>query len=173
MSIHQNYDDQSIIDQDGTDAIFYVSPSSPESIDGQHRVSGNLKIILSCLQAFWSLYDKRLEMSEDVWMEGLVQHLEGLVQQRLLTVQSWIAINISRFTDADTIIGPLHREFKQISNDVKASIQMCALKCGECHLMCLQVRNHEGVHDCATDHRCKSICKYTEAHEEDVPCRMP
>jgi hypothetical protein len=173
MSIHQNYDEHSNIDQDDTDAIFYVSPSSPESFDGQHRLSGDPKIILSHLQASWSLYNERLEMSEDAWMEGLVQHLEGLVRQRLLTVQSWITINTSRFTDADAIIGPLHRELKQMSNDVKASIQMCALKCGECHLMCLQVRTHEGVHDCATDHRCKSICQYIEAHEEDVACRMP
>jgi hypothetical protein len=107
-------------------------------------------------------------------MAGLSQHLDNLVQQRMSAVQSWIAVNTSRFPDADASIGPLQRKFDQMAGDVKASVQMCSLKCtGQCYLRCLLARNHDGAHDCSTNHRCTRSCQYNESHPDDVLCGMP
>jgi hypothetical protein len=107
-------------------------------------------------------------------MSGLSQYLDGLVQHRISAVQSWIVVNTSRFTDADASIGPLQRNFDQMAGDVKASVQMCSLKCtGQCYLRCLLARNHEGAHDCSTNHRCTRSCQYDESHPHDISCGMP
>jgi hypothetical protein len=128
---------------------------------------------LALLQASWSEYSDRSITDEEDWVSGLADHLEGLVHRRIHTVQTWIVINTSRFTEADASIGALQRTFNHMSNDIKTSIQLCKLKCNDCHLKCLNVRTHEGLHDCRTDHRCQHMCHYMESHESPVPCGMP
>jgi hypothetical protein len=172
--LSQNYDDQSVLHTDDSEATFYLHHQAQDVVDAPSRsgAARNPKMVLNALQVTWPMYEQRSAGNEDEWMAGLGQHLDELVQRRLLTVQSWITANTSRFPDADASIGPLQRVFNQMANDIKASVQMCSLKCSECHLKCLQARNHDGAHDCSTNHRCTRTCHYVEAHVDDVPCGM-
>jgi hypothetical protein len=128
---------------------------------------------LTLLQASWQEYADRTVTDEDEWMTGLADHLEDLVNRRLHAVQTWIVANTSRFTEADASITALQRTFNHMSNDIKTSVQLCKLKCNDCHLKCLNVRTHEGPHSCSTDHRCQNTCSYAENHESPVSCGMP
>jgi hypothetical protein len=172
----KNYDDQSILDAEDTNSVFYLCQHLQEEdeADSSGNTDSDPKVILRQLQTSWPRYAQRLESSEDEWMAGLGQYLNNLVQQRISAVQSWIAVNTSRFPDADASIGPLQRNFDQMAGDVKASVQMCSLKCtGQCYLGCLLARNHDGAHDCSTNHRCTRSCQYNESHPDDVLCGMP
>jgi hypothetical protein len=175
VTTSQNYDDSTIMELEDTSHVFYViDPRTRVDGDAQRaRGSTDARRILAHLQESWASYDDRSGMNEDDWVQGLGDHLERLVTLRLAAIETWMTKNSLRFLDADASMGPLRRDFNQMANDVRASIQMCLLKCSECHLKCLSVRSHEGVHDCATSHQCRNTCLYMESHQDQVPCGMP
>jgi hypothetical protein len=145
-----------------TSAIFDISQGK----------EGEPDRLLSELRSLWSSYTARATSDEEEWLSGLEGHLENLVAQRLNIVDTWLNLNTSRFSDTDASIGTLRRTFAQMSDDIKSSIQLCKLKCADCHLRCLFVRKHDGPHNCTTDHHCTRSCQY-EGHGDDIKCGVP
>jgi hypothetical protein len=129
--------------------------------------------MLSRLELAWPSFANRSDSAEEEWIAGLSEHLESLVQRRVDAVQSWVDLNTARFSDATASIEPLKREVHKIAGDLKASVQLCKMKCADCHLSCLQVRYHDGGHDCATDHQCPRSCQYSDMHAAELACGLP
>ena len=138
------------------------------SVDGQERRSH-----LKRLQSSWSLFDQRAQMDERLWVEQLAEYLQSLVESRLVHVQRWIEVNTSRFKSDSAGFQGLIREFESLSVALKASIQLCALQCNECQLLCLESRYHDGMHSCQTSHSCPHTCSFKDDHSAELFCGLP
>jgi hypothetical protein len=164
----QNFDTDTIIPSADTDVNFFLEgPIRDES--------GLLSLTMfDVLCRSWEQYNQRTKTSEAQWIAGLAAHLEHLINLRLSHVQDWITENIARFTStASSRIDPLRLEFETLVTNLRAAVQLCAMKCNTCHLSCLQSRNHAGLHNCATDHTCVHPCKYQDDHDGDKVCGLP
>ncbi|CAG8502820.1 32032_t:CDS:10, partial [Racocetra persica] len=45
--------------------------------------------------------------------------------------------------------------------------ELCGLTCNNCYLRCLNNRDHEGEHDCLTNHECHANCQFVDAHTNE------
>jgi hypothetical protein len=127
--------------------------------------------IFSSLKSSWPASERRHEFSDECWIADLDLYLEDLAQRRIEAVEAWIRTNTARFSDNTASIDPLNREFRRLANTMKASLQLCKMKCSSCYLFCTRPRHHEGNHNCLTAHHCPNSCQYE--HSETLGCGLP
>jgi hypothetical protein len=112
-------------------------------------------------------------MPDSEWVSNLTLHLDRLAEIRVEHVREWISLNLSRFQTSHANIEDLRREFESATVDLKAGVKLCMGKCASCHLLCVQSRFHEGVHDCRTSHECAHMCDFLhDESEEGKHCTM-
>jgi hypothetical protein len=111
-------------------------------------------------------------MTEREFVDGYNDYLRILAEARVTHVRDWIAANTSRFGEKAEVTS-LRRTFDQLSKELRASAVLCGSKCFSCGLLCLEHKQHEGDHNCMTDHKCPEICGFADEHEEDVACDLP
>jgi hypothetical protein len=139
-------------------------------LDGQPMVQN---LTLAKLLLSWEGYTQRIETPDDQWFASLCSHLDALVQRRIDLVMHWIDMNTARFTENTSAMESLRRESNAVVAALRAGIQLCGMKCLQCHLLCLSPRHHEGSHDCLTSHRCTKLCDFVEEHPINDPCGFP
>lgn len=130
---------------------------------------GNL---LCALRTAWPEHHLRHILPDEEWIENLSNHLGQLTQERIDMVQKWIDINTSRFAENTASMDPLKREFNKMAGDLKASVQLCKMKCASCHLLCVDYRHHDGGHNCSTDHLCPNACHYEHVSSDSSQCGL-
>ncbi|KAI6095859.1 hypothetical protein F5141DRAFT_1012708, partial [Pisolithus sp. B1] len=128
---------------------------------------------LATLQSGWELYRDRQHISDAEWVEALSQYLEGIVNLRIDHVQEWLSQNLIRFQTGHASIEELRRNFEGATVDLKSNVQLCKLQCGNCQLLCIQSRFHDGRHACQTNHQCIYECDFCrETTSELRVCSM-
>jgi len=167
-NITQNYDTDEPIGAVDT-AIFFV--------DGVLRPSGEPLSLNPCLvelrKGWEHLGDRYSEaMSERRFVDGYNDYLQSLVEWRTSQIRAWIEANTSRFGDKAEITA-LRRTFDQLSKELRASVVLCGSKCSSCGLLCLEHKQHDGDHNCNTNHMCPELCGFIDQHEEAVGCDLP
>jgi hypothetical protein len=157
------------IDTSDSGVIFPLQPNSMRTKD---LTSERL---LNDLRQRYPFFSQRMELEDREWMDGLQEHLEDLVQQRVKHVEQWLNTNIARFSSTSSISNfeDLRRRFNNTIVDMKACVQSCGLQCASCNLLCLSVRHHEGPHNCGTSHTCIRPCHFSEEHESEESCGLP
>lgn len=111
-------------------------------------------------------------MAEQEFLTGYNQYLAALTEARIGHVQAWIDANSSRFGEKAEVTA-LRRTFDQLSKDLRMSTVLCGSKCSNCGLLCLEHKQHDGDHNCLTDHKCPELCGFTDQHEEGIGCDLP
>ncbi|KAG8991998.1 hypothetical protein FRB94_012099 [Tulasnella sp. JGI-2019a] len=157
----KNLDSQEIIPSSDSQAIFYLGKTPEERQDGLRQ------LLMS-----WHPDPARKDIGE------LKQHLQTIVNSRVIHVDSWIASNISRFQTDNADIRSLKRDYEELSESLKANAQPCFMGCSSCRLPCLLIKSHDSQnHDCNTSHKCLEICEFPDDHdelsEEDETCSLP
>jgi hypothetical protein len=126
------------------------------------------------LRDTWDQVHPRQLIPDVAWASNLSVHLDHLAELRIDHVRQWIALNLSRFQTGHASIEDLRRTFESASVDLKAGVQLCKTKCTSCHLLCIQSRLHDGVHDCQTSHGCIHLCDLCDDYQGNhKDCSMP
>lgn len=101
-------------------------------------------------------------MPDTEWIGELASHLDGLIDLRVGHVQHWLDSNLDKFQGGHSAIVDLRRRFDNLIIEMKANVQLCRARCGNCHLLCIRSRLHQGEHSCRTAHRCVHNCEFCE-----------
>jgi len=157
-----------------------LGPSSKHYTLYVPHASGEPLNPASCLAELRTLWPERLDRykaTEADFISGYNEFLQGLVKERLELVGQWLQANTARFGEHSEVQG-LMRAFKEHGEDMKGSTLLCGSRCSSCGLLCLEMRRHEGEHDCKTTHRCVHPCERLMDHEDvdmDGPpsCGLP
>ncbi|KAI6101018.1 hypothetical protein EDD16DRAFT_1495813, partial [Pisolithus croceorrhizus] len=128
---------------------------------------------LETLQSSWERYHERQTISDSEWVEALSEYLQGIANLRIDHVQEWLSQNLARFQTGHTSVEELRRNFEGATVDLKSNVQLCKLQCGDCQLLCIQSRFHDGRHACQTNHQCIYECDFCrETTDELRECSM-
>lgn len=165
----KNLDDDEVLGPSSISYTFYVPDASGEPL-----------LPASCLaelRKLWPERSNRYKASEAGFISGYNDFLQGLVKERLELVGDWLQSNTARFGEHSEVQG-LMRAFKKHGEEIKESTLLCGSRCGSCGLFCLEMRRHEGEHDCKTTHRCPHPCERLAQHGDidmDNPplCGLP
>jgi hypothetical protein len=113
-------------------------------------------------------------MPEEVYVQELDEYLRNAARNRLERVAQWLQVNVGRFPDQDVIVD-LRRRHDDYAKALQQSIEICGSGCNDCKLQCLEHKQHRGVHDCLTGHKCPHLCGFSRGHAyENTPsCGMP
>ena len=157
-----------------------LGPSTTSYVLHVPNASGEPLFPASCLAELRKLWPKRLDRykaSEADFISDYNEFLQGLVKERLELVGGWLQANTARFGEHSEV-QRLMRAFKEHGEEIKGSTLLCGSRCGSCGLLCLEMRRHEGDHDCKTTHRCPHPCERLGDHEDidmDHPplCQLP
>lgn len=55
-------------------------------------------------------------------------------------------------------------------DELSKGFRICLRSCEKCGFCCLKISNHEGAHDCGTDHKCDKICSICK---NGFVCNLP
>jgi hypothetical protein len=163
----QDFDSNEAVEVHDTTSRFFLNGFT---MNGQRAVQ---TLILAQLFSSWSGYTQRMLLPDEEWFTALCSYLETLVQARIDVVQHWISVNTARFIENTSAIETLRRESNSVIAELKASVQLCGMKCGKCHLSCLGSRHHDGSHNCLTTHNCIRSCEFVDEHSVDNTCGLP
>jgi hypothetical protein len=148
------------------------TPSEFSLATGRAQQSSSREAALQALSRTWGDYDSRQHVSDDVWIENLIVHIDDLVNLRIAHVDEWISSNVARFRSGQASIDDLMREFESATVDLKSNVQLCRLKCTSCELLCVQSRLHDGQHNCQSSHACIHSCDFCASSGETKACSM-
>ncbi|KAH8114634.1 hypothetical protein DFH11DRAFT_1508479 [Phellopilus nigrolimitatus] len=162
----KNFDTSLVIDAVDSPAVFYLADLEKEQGD---KVD-NLRRLFH----FWPDFASRHHKSDLEWTNLLSSFLENLLEQRVAHVQTWIDSNLSHFNGSNAAIEDLHRTVDSKVIEVRRTVQLCKLRCEQCHLLCIKTRFHEGDHDCSTNHECSHSCQFVDEHDgSPEACSLP
>jgi hypothetical protein len=149
--------------------VLYVphASSEPLSPDGCFRN----------LRQLWNGRLDRYKLEESDFISRYNEFLNSLVKGRLDLVGGWLQVNTERFSDHSEVQA-LMRAFREHAEEMKGTNVLCGARCSSCGLLCLEMRRHEGDHDCKTSHRCPQPCELLGQHSDidmDHPptCQLP
>ncbi|CAG8440721.1 9944_t:CDS:10, partial [Cetraspora pellucida] len=107
--------------------------------------------------------------NDTTWFDRLEKFFKYIVKRRVLRVQEWFNQNTVKFPqdNNDVMIGryAMEQEIAMLTS----FWELCGLTCNNCYLKCLNNRDHEGAHDCLTNHECHTNCQFVEAHINENP----
>ncbi|CAG8493935.1 13962_t:CDS:10 [Dentiscutata erythropus] len=111
-----------------------------------------------------NIQQRKEAQNDSIWFNHLGKFFKYIVERRVLRVQEWFTQNTDKFPqdNSDVVIGRYAVE--QEMNKLTILWTLCGLTCNDCNLKCLENRDHEGGHNCLTDHTCHTTCQFTEAH---------
>lgn len=165
----KNFDNDEPLGSSTVPFVLYVphASSKPLSPDG-------------CLRELRQLWNGRLDrykLEESDFISRYNDFLNGLVKERLDLVGGWLQVNTERFSDHSEVQA-LMRAFREHAEEMKGNNILCGARCSSCGLLCLEMRRHEGDHDCKTSHRCPQPCELLREHSDvnmgDPPaCQLP
>ena len=161
----QNLDTDEIIPGPPGNIVFYLSEA---------KVSMSAEECLASLRSSWGDSQNRFRMTEEEFLAAFNRYLLDLANARVQQVRTWLEQNTSRFAQhAD--VQALFRNFQELAKELKSGVALCGATCGSCSLLCLSARQHDGVHDCHTSHKCPHACEFVDQHDGmSVPaCDMP
>lgn len=168
--IYENCEDDQPISSEMDSNILYISSAI-------HPLTNEPLSIRSCLLELrrgWNHRLRRYSMTEQDYFSAYQAYLEKVASSRVELVHRWLKINTERFVE-NAEIKDLFRTFENLVKELRMAILPCGAPCSTCNLLCLEQRYHEGKHDCATKHKCPTICGFTDQHEvSKIPsCDMP
>ncbi|KAL1696787.1 hypothetical protein GGG16DRAFT_43139 [Schizophyllum commune] len=164
----KNLDTSEEIVMPDTDAVLHVAVLADEAVNAEGA--------LEDLKKGWSQFSSRSALAEDLWVAQLSSYLDGIVDQRVDHVHTWLEANLERFKAEHASIDNLRRTFATIGAQMKADVELCKVKCSKCNLLCLRSRRHSSSepHDCGTSHVCPQYCDYSDEHfDEEAICGLP
>jgi hypothetical protein len=130
-----------------------------------------MRTLSECLRQLrisWPNRSQRFSLGESEFLLQCNQYLQQLAEARIEHVSNWLNANTRRFS-GNTEVVAFSEAFHTDCKELRRSIQLCGSKCSSCGLLCLKHKQHEGVHNCMTSHKCPNPCTFAEQHEEDVP----
>jgi len=136
--------------------------------EGEPIPPENVEMHLVALIESWCPSMTRQLIPDSEWVAKLVRHLNGLVDLRVNHVRSWLDCNLARFERSHPAIEDIRRRFNNMVIELRTNVQLCGAQCASCNLLCIRSRLHEGDHDCNTNHKCTSVCRFCE--DEPRPC---
>ncbi|CAE6972441.1 unnamed protein product [Symbiodinium sp. CCMP2456] len=128
-----------VIERDGCHEVQVPCELMADLIAKVREIARNALTADEILQVLNALSDRRQKRIV-AWLEANIQHIaqEGDAQRLMMQTK--------------TMLARLHQQ-----------LRVCSMTCTECRLPCmLPVGHAEGAHDCGTDHRCHSFCKYCQ-----------
>ena len=161
----QDLDTDEVIPGPPGNIVFHVSDP---------KVSMSAQECLASLRSSWDDRHNRFKLAEDEFLAAFNRYLHDLADARVQQVRAWLEQNTSRFAHhAD--VQALFRNFQELAKELKSGVALCGAPCGSCSLLCLSGRQHDGVHDCHTNHKCPHACDFVDQHDGmPVPaCDMP
>lgn len=165
----KNLDNDEPLGPSTISVVLYVPHTSSEGLSPD-----------GCLQQLRQLWVGRLDrykLEESDFISRYNGFLNGLVKERLDLVGGWLQVNTERFSDHSEVQA-LMRAFREHAEEMKDINTLCGARCSSCGLLCLEMRRHEGDHDCKTSHQCPRPCEFLEQHIDinmDLPptCKLP
>jgi hypothetical protein len=161
----QNMDTDETIPGPSSAISFYLSdtkvPITPEAC-------------LASLRSSWEGHHNRLETPEGELHVNFNQYLLAIADARIGQVRTWLEQNTARFTQHPDV-QTLFQRFNELAKELKGHVIRCGAACDACGLSCSKERQHDGVHDCHTTHKCPRECEYNDQHD-GLPapaCDMP
>ncbi|KAF8321130.1 hypothetical protein DL93DRAFT_2224184 [Clavulina sp. PMI_390] len=148
----RNLDTNEIIQHDGGRNVFWLSQN------GGHSLLNSRDEVFRDLREAWTNAPIRQQVSESEYTLALTEHLQSVARSRLAHVRLWLNSNLVRFSVEHSDIAALLRQFELLSRELTTSVEVCAMKCSNCGLKCVEGKRHEGDHDCGTNHRCLHLC---------------
>ncbi|CAL1701264.1 unnamed protein product [Somion occarium] len=164
----RDFDTGLTIDKPDSAAKFYLADTkaSVQLAEQEHS--------LASLVNTWDLFGQRFDLSEQDWVEGLSNFLDGLANDRIDHVQEWLQVNTARFKGDSPQFEDIRRLYDSLVISLRSNIRLCTMQCSECQLLCLHARHHEGEHDCRTTHHCSHACQYVDEHAGNLEsCGLP
>ncbi|KAI0058500.1 hypothetical protein BV25DRAFT_1964893 [Artomyces pyxidatus] len=162
----KNLDMDTVIDLPDTPARFFLTGLGIHPELRERR--------LSSLQQSWDQFSSRQLVPDVDWTSELSLYLNSLVDMRVEHVREWMASNLSRFQASHASVEELRRSSDSAFIDLRTNVQICKAPCTTCNLLCISSRQHEGPHDCHTNHTCSHSCSFCiEDSGEGKPCSMP
>ncbi|KAI0292593.1 hypothetical protein B0F90DRAFT_1645427, partial [Multifurca ochricompacta] len=173
----KDFDTDLIIEAEDTEAQFLLAGPDTPVADRELR--------LASLRESWDKAHSRQHIDDTEWSFNLAEYLTHLVDLRVAHVDKWLGSNVERFPSGSASIDELRRMFDKAVIDLRAGIQLCKSQCASCNLFCIQIRSHEGGHDCLAGHKCvhdcslckrdalpATICGETAGHSGNHICRV-
>lgn len=161
----QNLDTDEVIPGPPANIIFHLSEA---------KGSMSAEECLASLRSNWDDRHNRFKLTEEEFLTAFNRYLHDLADARVQQVQSWLEQNTSRFAQhAD--VQALFRKFQDLAKELKGGVALCGAACRSCSLLCLSGRQHDGTHDCHTNHKCPHACDFVDQHS-GMPapaCDMP
>ena len=164
----QNLDTAEIIEGPYISGTFFVA----EVADPDNN---RLLIEMDCLELLrqgWGGMATRFSIREEEFIDLFNSHLAGLARARIEHVRRWLDANTSRFKDHPDI-KDLNNCFDRMRHGILTSVTLCGSRCHACDLLCLNRRNHGGVHECKTNHKCPKACTFMEQHDGFMGPEIP
>jgi hypothetical protein len=122
--------------------------------------SEDIETHLSTLRESWSQSTPRQSIPDPDWINGLAEHINGIINLRVSHVRLWLDSNLERFPASHATIEDLRRCFDNMVIEMRANVQLCSGPCASCHLLCVRGRLHYGEHRCGTTHICVHNCAF-------------
>jgi len=130
--------------------------------NGQPIPPDDIETHLTALLGSWNPTTPRQFLPDSEWVAELGAYLNGLVDQRVNHVRSWLDHNLRRFEGSHAAMENLRRKFDNMVIELRTNVQLCGAQCASCNLICIRFRLHEGEHSCSTDHKCTHSCVFCE-----------
>ena len=122
-------------------------------LDNQYIFYGKIKNDKICdeLYKIWNKITKKIGINEKNSSLNFPLFINSLIERRNNNVFNWLK-QITYFTE-------LKQRFNNKSSPLNGIWNICDQQCKECFNNCYLLLNHEGVHKCFYDHKCKQKCQ--------------
>jgi len=128
------------------------------------KMSMSAEECLASLRSSWDDRHNRFRLTEEEFLAAFNRYLLDLANARVQQVRTWLEQNTSRFVHhAD--VQALFRRFQELAKELRSGVALCGATCGTCSLLCLSGRQHDGAHDCYTNHKCPQECDFFDQHD--------
>ena len=164
LTLIQNLDTAESIEGPDVAGTFFVA----EVADPDSNLTLDEGTCLEQLRLSWEGMAIRFSVHEEAFVDSFNNHLAGLARARIEHVRRWLDANTLRFKDHPDI-KDLNNHFDRLCHGILTSITLCGSRCHACDLLCLNRRNHGGIHECKTDHKCPQLCTFIEDQHPGIP----
>jgi len=168
LTLFQNLDTAEIIEGPNVSGTFFVA----EVADPDSNIPLNEVACLEQLRESWEGMATRFSVHEEEFIGCFNNHLTGLARARIEHVRRWLDANTSRFKDHPDI-KDLNNCFDRLCHGILTSVTLCGSRCHACDLLCLNRRNHGGIHECKTNHKCPQPCTFLGQHGSPMEPEVP
>lgn len=111
--------------------------------------------------------------SDPNWRDVFLRDAQHGIERRCALVRLWADTHLARLASDSADVMGFGAMIDNAMITLKNSMRVCSGTCGRCSHLCLELQDHQGAHDCGTNHECDVACEYQDEHEDEIEDVVP